>query len=226
MKWIKRILAALVVLAVLLVVALYLLLGGSVKSGIETHGPKLTGTRVDVGGAGVNPITGAASISEFVVGNPEGYDSPFALRVGSASTKMEVSSLFGDVIHINEIVLRDAEINYELALLKSNIGVIEKAIEDAVGTSESKTRVIIDVFRIEAAKVNLVDAEETIELPLVEVKEVGVKSGGATAAEAAKQIVGPVVEAVVRAVSKEQGTFDRLKERGGNAIDSVKDVFR
>lgn len=225
-KWILRIGIGFIALLLVFVVVLYVMLGSIVKSGAESVGPRITGTTVNLADASVNPLTGNATISGFVVGNPKEYKSPFAVRVENANITVDPGTLFDNPIVIEEFVITNAEINYELAMLKSNVGVILENIEESIGKSESETKVIIRHFLLEGTKVHLPNAEQTIDLQKVELKGIGEKTGGQTIAETSKQIAVPVIEATVRAVAENQGTLDRLKERGGNMLEGVKDVFK
>src|SRR5213593_604000 len=100
-KIVIRILLALVILLVLAVVAVGLLLDGAVKRGVETGGPLRTKVAVKLDSVSLSILSGSGKMKGLVVGNPEGFKTPNAIQVGTASVSVSPSSVFSDKIVVN-----------------------------------------------------------------------------------------------------------------------------
>ena len=64
-----------------------------IKAGIETIGPKITKTSVNVGSVTLSPLTGKGQIKGLVIGNPHGFTSEAAIKVKDFTIKIVPSSL-------------------------------------------------------------------------------------------------------------------------------------
>jgi len=156
----------LVVLLVAAVLAIGLLLDKAIKAGVETYGPQITKVDVKLDSVGLSLLSGAGQIKGMVVGNPQGYLTPHALRLGSAGLTLKPSSLLSDKIVVRSINVQAPEITFETApgmgtnpssllarltelrdaLKKNNLAQILRNIEETTGgstdkgTSPTKTR--------------------------------------------------------------------------------------
>ncbi|HEX9810130.1 MAG TPA: hypothetical protein VGC25_11115 [Alphaproteobacteria bacterium] len=216
---IKRILA-IVAIAVVAVVAgalvyLYLNFSGIVKAGVETHGPRYTRTEVRLGGVSVSLFGGEIGISDFFVGNPEGFKAPHAFRVGTVRVLVDRDSITSDVIRIREIVIDAPDIVYELGGANSNLQTIQRNVSTASGASASKgqggaegqgPKVIIDNLYVTNAKAAVsagVMGGEVVPVPVpnLHLKDIGKEKQGATMGEATKQVMDAVTGSVTKAAS-------------------------
>jgi hypothetical protein len=113
----KKILIALgvivLVLAVVAVVVVILFLGNIIKTGMETVGPKITQTSLKVDSVSVSLLGGSAGVKGLVLGNPEGYKSAQAIRVGTIAVSVVPASLLANKIVIRSVEVRAAEITFE-----------------------------------------------------------------------------------------------------------------
>ncbi len=233
MKTIKKLVVVVVILFVVAVVAVVIgggyWLNDAAKAGIERVGPEVTGTPVQVGSVSLSPFSGSGSLTGLVIANPEGYKTDGAIKVGHASVKIELGSLLEDVIVIPEIIVDGAELTYELGGKGSNIGAIQKHINEVLGAepSEGETKVIIDKFKLTSATVRvsaslLKGKAKTFSMPDIELTDIGRKSGGETVSEAAAQVLQPITQGALKTVL-EQGIkvpdADVLKKRTLKTID-------
>ncbi|MCI0484625.1 MAG: AsmA family protein [candidate division NC10 bacterium] len=228
----KRILWIGVVFLVLIVgglVFLYLSLNRVIRSAVETYGPQVTKSEVKLGSVNVSPFSGAASLSNLVVGNPQGFKTPSAFKLGAMSMSLDVRSLLSDTVAIREIVIRAPEITYELGPGGNNLAALQKNVEAyarAGGKSGSGTqaqgagkKVTIDRLRVEKSKLNvsagvpLQTQTATLELPDIEMKDIG--KGGQGASMAA--VVEKVLEEISRNATKAVANVDvkGLAEKAG-----------
>ena len=211
MKFIKRLVIVAIVLFIIAIIAAVMILpaylNGIVEQGIETYGPKVTGTTVTVEKVNLAPFSGSGAVTSLVVANPEGFHTDGAIKVGQAKVKLDPGTLLKDVVVINDISIDGAELTYELGGKGSNIGAIQKHIESVLGQGggESQTKVVIERFSLQNCTVRvgatlLKGKAKTINLPAIELKDIGRKSSGITAVEAAAQIMNHVIGKASKAV--------------------------
>jgi uncharacterized protein involved in outer membrane biogenesis len=74
--------------------------------------------------ANISVFTGSGELKGFVLGNPEGFKSPEAIKVGTMSLSISPMSVLGDKVVIRSIKVLGPEISYETDLKSSNLGKI------------------------------------------------------------------------------------------------------
>ena len=72
-------------------------LDGVVASTVERYGSAVTGTAVEVDGVDLTLTSGLVDLAGVTVGNPRGYDTDYAVRIGSAAVALDIGSLAGAV---------------------------------------------------------------------------------------------------------------------------------
>lgn len=209
----KKVLLGLAVLVIAAVVVVYVQLGAIFKRGLETYGPKMLGAPVSVGVVTLSPFSGEGHLRLLKIGNPKGYKSPHAITVNSVSVAVDVSSIFGGKrMVIKDVVVDGPEITLETGPNGTNLQQLQRNLE-AYSPSDKKEQTKtssrpfeIARFRLKGAKAavsaNGGQAKE-VQVPDLELTGIGAKSGGATAAQAAKEILGAVVGQVLRTQGKE-----------------------
>jgi hypothetical protein len=127
----KWLIAAGVLLAIVIIaaVALVMRLDGLITKAVNTYGPEITGTEVRVDDVRVSFLSGEASITNFVMGNPKGFRSTRAMKVASASVKLELTSLLSDTIVIGRLEIVEPDITYEKRGGTDNFKLIAKHAE-------------------------------------------------------------------------------------------------
>lgn len=215
--------------------------GTIIRHAVEEFGPEITGTKVALGDVNVSLLSGAASIKNLVIGNPQGFKSDSAIKVGEVAVLLDVKSLFSDRIAVKKILVEGAELTYELGSGGSNISVLQKNIEQrtaSMGATESSTeaqsegsatQLTIDDVMINGTRVNLVSSllggkGTSAQLPDIHLQDIGKEEGGASPAEAAKKVFAAITKAVTANVAKVLPT-DQIKGQVDEAVqDKLKDV--
>ena len=207
-----------------------------VKSAIETYGPQITGVSVKVGSVSLSPTSGQGTIKGLRLGNPAGFKTGYALVLSEISVTLDPASLARDVILIREILVSGADANYEKAGNTTNLETIQRNVDaymrkfgggqPAAGNPQKK--MIIDSLVIRSSKVNLTagltgGSTITTPIPDVRLRDIGRKSGGATAGEVVRQVVGALTASVTRAAASALGA---LRKGAGKAVDSARGIFR
>lgn len=205
-----------------------------VKSAIETHGPEITGVRITVKAVKISPTDGRGAITGLVVGNPKGFKTDQAFRVGEISVSVDPATLARDVVVIREALINSPDITYEKVGNTTNLDAIQHNVDNYVkahfGESDKKagTKMIIDDLYIRNGKITLSGgllggSTITTSLPDVHLKDVGRKTNGATSGEVAKQVMGAMMGGVTRAAG---AAGQAIKKGAGSVKDTVKGWFK
>lgn len=226
MKKLLKIVAVLALLGVIALVAVGFFLGPIVTKAVNTIGPKVTGTKVELDGAKISPLTGGGTLVGLFVGNPEGWTGDKAIYVGTARASVQPLSLIGDHIVVNEVFVDGPEFVFEKRLLGgSNIDALLKQIEENTGGGGTPPPAVegekpakplkfaIKSFRVQNAKMSLVAAGQTITVPLppLTITDLGVAEGGITPDQVAsavlKRVLAQMGPASVEALAKTGGAL-------------------
>lgn len=238
---------ALLVLIVAGLVVVYLSLNNIIRSAVETYGPQVTKTDVKLGGVSVSPFAGTAELSNLVVGNPKGYTTPSAFKLGALQMSLDVGSLRSDTVAIREIIVAAPEITYELGPGGNNLKVIQKNAEEFSGgggkeaketpAKGTETKVTIDRLQVTNAKVNfsapqLQGEPIALKLPDIEMKDIGKKGKGATFDVVIEEVLKEVERHAATAVAgvdvkglAEKAQKEAEKEAEGAAGKALKGIF-
>ncbi len=191
-----------VVIAVVIMVASNL--GPMIKTAVNTYAPDITKTRVSLGEVDISIFSAKAEIKDFFLGNPKGFKSPHAIKVGSIYVDVDEKSITGDTIIIDRIEVVAPDINYEksgrtdnfrtiLNNVKKAVGAGKKAAKQQPGKEGAGKKILIRNFVVKEGTVNLTMAllgNQTISaiLPDIHLKGIGKKKGGASPAEAFDEV--------------------------------------
>lgn len=211
----KKFLKLSVLLAVVILVCLYVgltyFMGSIVKAGVNSFGPKLTQTKVELAGATISPLTGSGTLRGFTVGNPQGWSDANAFSLGKVHVDVEPFSIFGDHIVINEIIIDEPVFLYETRFVSSNIKDLLKNIEqftgggkDAPAKDGKPIRFVVKKFRLTNGQARLGVGPTAVPVPMppISIDNLGVKEGGITPDQLATAVMGAVLNDIVGATAK------------------------
>jgi uncharacterized protein involved in outer membrane biogenesis len=201
--------------------------------------------------ATISIFNGSGELKGFVIGNPEGYKTPEAMKVGKTGVSIVPSSVFAEKKHIRYIRVEAPEITYETDLKGSNLS---KLLDNVRGSEEqdrkaptkkeqtSKTKLQVDEFLITGGKLHVaataagykLPVPQTIDLPEIKMTDLGQGPEGITPTELSKRLLEELINAATKAVAanapkledagKALGTsaVDQLKKSGGKVSDLLK----
>jgi uncharacterized protein involved in outer membrane biogenesis len=238
-KWIFIGLGVIVVLLIVVVVVGLSKLGPIVKMAVNTYGPKITDTELRVDDVGISIFSAEAKLKKFFLGNPKGFKSPSAVKVGSVFVNVDEGSITSDTIVISKVVVDAPEITYEkrgktdnfqalLANVQKNVPKGESSKKEPAKESRGK-QLIINDFILKNGKVNLAvempggimgDQSISADLPDIHLKDLGKKKGGSSPAEIAKEIFAALY-GKIQSPNVMGALDDQLKKLGGAGIADI-----
>lgn len=160
------------------------------KGAIEKYGSQITKVAVHVGDVKVSPKTGEGELTNLMISNPSGFNTPYAFSFANIAIKLDIASLTKPLVVINEISVNAPNVNVEQTANGNNIHIIQKNIQDfiAAHTDASSSKLfIIDALTIKNATLHvsapLVKAEiVTIPLADIQLNNIGKDKNGVPAA--------------------------------------------
>jgi len=124
-------------LIVVIAGAVFFLIAGLdelVRAAVEKSGSDVTKVSVTLDKAEVAPTEGRAALHGLVVGNPAGFKTDNAFKMGSISVSIDTATVTKDPIVIKEVVIAGPEVTYELGAEGSNLDAIQKNVESFGGS--------------------------------------------------------------------------------------------
>jgi hypothetical protein len=233
----KLIVRGVIVLALLLIlgvgVSIYFL-GSIVKKGVETVGPQITKTEIKLDSATLSLLSGSGKLKGLLVGNPEGFKTGSAIKVGAVSVGVAPRSVFSDKVHIRQVNIQAPEITFEGGLKGSNLSKLLDNVQASTGGGKgaaapsdkaSSKKIQVDDLLVTAGRINLsVDAgilggkSATVPLPEIHLTQLGSGPDGITAGDLTAKVLKEVLQAAIPAAEK------ALVDLGRNATGLMKDA--
>ncbi|MFZ0827586.1 MAG: hypothetical protein WAO02_09210 [Verrucomicrobiia bacterium] len=231
----KLFLSVVIVLAILILVGGLVgnfFLGPIVKAGIETIGPKITQVSIRVDAVKLSLLTGSASITGLLVGNPQGYTAPQAISVGSATVGLNPFSVLSDKIVVRSVRVDAPEITFEgnpfsgnnLSKIEQNVNAYgnKAAVSPATNATSSAAgkparKLEVDDILITHAKVDFNGVSLT--LPDVHLTDLGKGSDGITAADLTRRVLQVLTTATVKAVANSATNVGKGAEKAGQDLE-------
>jgi len=216
---------------------LYMSLNRVIRSAVENYGPQATKSEITLGSVNVSPFSGNASLSNLVVGNPQGFKTPSAFKLGAMRMSLDVRSLLSDRVAIREVVITAPEVTYEPGPGGSNLAVLQKNVDaytggggpaPSPGAQKGGKAVTIDRLRIEKATLNvsaipLKGEPLTLALPDIELKDIGKGGQGASLADVLERVLEEVNRQAAKAVANVdlKGLAEKAKKEAEGAAGAA-----
>jgi len=230
---VKIILAVVVLIVVLLVVGL-LLIDPIAKNALEKGAPLVLGTNVSVQRIHIEPFNGRVEITNLIIDNPkESYSSEYAIKLGDIVTDINLATVTKKKIHIEEMRMKEVNVNYETNVITSNLQDIldnvkkldsseksEKAEKPEEG-AEAKT-LQVDVIELDNVGVSVIAKGAKSGLPIHVTIDpmgpLGEDEEGITPVGLTMRILGAIVTTAIKAAG---GSVTDAAATVGNAAASA-----
>jgi len=214
----KKFLLVTVTLLVILFLGITFSLDRIVKSGIESFGSDITGTRVQVESVSISPISGAGTISGFTVANPGDFEGEMMMSITEFSISLDVMSLLSDEIFIHEILLSEPGFYVEQTVSGNNVLQILDNIDATAESETSETSMIIERFYMENAEIFVgarfgEDVEASYVIESLELRDIGREGGNTDTIQTIANLADKIADEV-------------LTEAVKNGIESIRDAVR
>lgn len=245
--------ALVVVLVVAAIAYVVLNINPIVKDSVQTFGSEITKVAVDLNEVDISPWSGKGKLAGLTIGNPKGYKTDSAFKLGVVSIDLDVGSVTDDTVIIHEILIVAPEVTYELGPGGSNIDVIRKNVASFLGggkksdgggggqpsgeagSGDGGKKIIIENLIIRDGKVSISAAllkgkKLSVPLPSIHLKDIGKDKGGASPGEVVEQIMAAVSDGATKAVGSlnisglVKGAAGMVKDVAKGATDAVKDL--
>lgn len=229
-----KIISSIIVFLVVLLIVVILLIDPIAKTTAEKVAPLILGVPIELESIHISVLGGRVELKNFVMGNPDGYASDHSIKMGEVVADIEPSTVFGKKIHVEELVLRDVNVNYETAIIKSNLQDIVKRIEDitkkdddakASGGKEDKEeakRLQIDKIEFESVGITVlakgISTGVPIHVSMNPIGPFGTDEEGISPAGLAGHIVGEILLTAL------DNGGDSIKDAGKATADAIKDA--
>jgi uncharacterized protein involved in outer membrane biogenesis len=195
---------------------------------VETFGPKFALVPVKLDGVKLSIMSGSGNMTGLTVGNPEGYKTPNAISVGSATLALKPGSLLSDKIVIQKIEVIAPEITFEGGLSGNNLSQLQANLQKTTGGSSSTTdtnaapasqgnrKLQVDEFAITGIKLHisitdLAGQSTIVAIPDIHLSQLGAGPEGISAAELTKRVLNAIEQEAVK-VAKDKG-MERLTKQ-------------
>jgi len=195
-----------------------------IKTAVEEVGSRATQASVRLDEVEIS-TEGRGALRGFTVGNPIGFETPNAFKLGEVSVSLDVGSVTEDTVHIREVLIVGPEVTYEWKSGGSNLETLKKNVETFAGmggegkagsqsgsagggSEEGGKKLVIDRISLRDGNVTvaanaafLKGKKLTAPLPNIEMRDIGKDKGGASPGEVVAQVMDKVTGAAGQAVA-------------------------
>jgi len=207
-------------------------LDGLVKGAIEHYGSAMTGASVKVGMVEIRTTDGQSTISNLEIGNPAGFKTSYALKVGKVDVVVDMSTLTTDVVVIRKIVITAPNVIYEKGETMTNFDAIQKNIANYLGPAKPDEKnaggkkfiveqLLIRDAKAEASAPILAGKTITVPLPNITLNDIGKAKSGVTPGELGQTIVNALKQKLTAGFS-----FDSLSAATDKVGGAIKGLFK
>lgn len=193
-----------------------------VRRGIAHYGSQMTQARVDVDSVQIRGADGNGIVRGLVVGNPAGFRTPHALKVGVIDVAVDMRTLADPVVVVRRIVLESPDVIYEKGDAATNFDALQANIARSLGTSSSGSEsspprkliveeLIIRGARAQASAPGLGGRTVSTTLPDITLRQVGRTQGGVTPAQLGQVVARTLSQRLVAGLGA--GVFRSIGDR-------------
>jgi uncharacterized protein involved in outer membrane biogenesis len=231
----KKLLIFAGIVVVVIVAAAVLMVGNIntiVQKSVEKGGPILLKAPVSLNTVDIDIKSGAGQFKGLTIGNPDGYNTAYAFRLGNLKIDLDVKSVTSDKIHIKKIIIDGPEIIFEQKIGgKSNLDQLQENIkslsssgskDEKSGSGSQGKKMQIDYVKVENANINvsmdvLQGKKLTVPIRPFELKNIG-KNKDRTVADAMGILLKELNRAVLPAVTQAASGYQKMLQRKAGSV--------
>lgn len=233
-KPLKIVMFSVVVLILAVPVVIMSRASSLIQGALESYGPELVGAPISVGAVTFSLIDGEAGLEELVIGNPPGFESDYSFSLKQLRIKLDPLSLFSRRIEIQELLIDQPEMIWEVRKGGSNFQALQKNLPVSDGSDENETGplVMIDHVYLNGTRVALqglpLSQDTSLSLPDLHIENIGRDQGGVTFGTAMDEIFRVLMPVITKTALSQQikgisgDLVGDLKGRGEAAVEDLK----
>jgi uncharacterized protein involved in outer membrane biogenesis len=202
-----------------------------VKGVVESSGSEVLGTEVTLNQAEISLKGGKGSLKGLAIANPEGFSAENAFELDEVTLVLDLGTVTSDEVVVEQVVVDGARVRFEETGGSINLQTLLKNAQDYAGPSEpgesteeetesAGPNLVIKEFRFTNAEATLISEklgqEVSTGIPDVILHDIGRKGAGVTAAEAAKEVLVPVIRQVIEGSKDEM--IEAVKENATKKV--------
>jgi len=220
------------------VVIIAMSLGRIVTAAVNTYGPQIAGTEVELANADISLFAGSATLSGLRIGNPAGWGEGDLATLERIHLDLDPWSLMSDTIVIEDIDIRAPVFRYETQRNVSNVEILLGTINQALGTmggdgsatppaeeestpdpTTSETLISVAHFGLRDANINVTVGDRSVDatMPDIDMTDLGTPEAGLTPTQLSVKISSKVLTEVTKAAAK-AAVQNKLEETVGSRI--------
>jgi hypothetical protein len=229
----KKLFLFLIILLLIIVLVPVFFVNDIIKTAVKELGPEVLGVSVTLDDVDISILDGKGSILGITIGNPSGFSEEYSIKVEKVYFAADINSLFSETILINNISITKPDIIYEFNGSESNLSALamhskkearEEKLEDQQEKETSeKSELIIEHLIIKDGKIksSIAGAGATLDLPTIEMKDLGKEDGTDV-----EEVVAKVMATIVGTVSQlDLSSLKGIAEGAGEkALENFKDL--
>lgn len=194
---------------------------------IEEHGSAATQTPVQVGGMSISLGDASAGISRLTVASPSGFGTEPAIELGNFAIRIDPQSVTSDTIVLHDVTVSGARLRLFQEGSRNNLRELLNNLSGGASSGESADadsgkKIVIERFALEDARAFVsipeLGEEREVTVPTIVLNDIGRASNGATAAEATRQILEPVLRRTL-----ESAAAGAVRDKAKEKLDEAKD---
>ena len=216
MKWVRRLILAVVLLVVIALVIVYMSLDRIVKNTVQSQATASLNLQTTLNSASLSLFGGKLGLNDLQIANPPGFSNAKMLEVGDTNVGVSYGQLRSQPIHVNAITIDKPKLVIEQQNGTFNF---RKAMEDMPKTDSAPSnsqpmKLIIDELKLNNPQVIVKGIGATdipLTLPSIDLKDIGTGAGANNGA-ALKDVIGQVITAMAASASDSSALSAELKQ--------------
>nr|WP_315463581.1 hypothetical protein [uncultured Rhodoferax sp.] len=200
-----------------------------VQQAITRYGSEITGVPVRVAAVQLDAANGRGELRGLRIGNPAGFQTPYAVQADRIELELDLSTLASDVIVIRKIAVIAPDVIYEKGERRTNFDALQAQIAKAVGQSAGAgpgkklivQELVVRHARAQASAAFMGGKTVAVDLPDLQLRGLGQAEGGLSPAQLGQRIAGAMEKRLTAAVS-----FDKLLQSVGGALNRAGEALQ
>lgn len=214
-----KFLLGIVVLVGIGAAVLFSQLDSVIKSGVESAGPDFLSVDVSVGNVSISPFSGKIEVTDFAVGQPDGFGDGPMVQLGEFKMKVETGTLMDDHVIVDEIIIDRPMFDARMIGSQSNFQALQEKLAasaggDTVGGEEitlTIRRMVVKSPQISVQKDGLLSVDEDIALADFTLSDLGTDEKGLSPKEIARHLMDTLQPQITKALIS-AGASGKLKD--------------